>query len=289
MRLCHNMYSMQIYNTYKKSESANEISMKKVSTGTKINSAKDNPTKLCQSENMRLQIRSLEQASKNVQDTTSMLQSVDGDLQAMNEALNRMQELAVQAGSASTANDPDALASIQKEMNQMIELIDDRASYSEFNGVKLIDNKEVVNNDIPEFITVMNGSMAGENTRIPMYRLTSDMLVDDDGNVLKDCDISTKEGRGKAISVIQSSTEKVSRIRSKYGALSSRFESTSEDLNKTANAVQNAESSIRDTDIAAEALEFNRTQILMNSGIALMCQSNKIPMDAMNTLSNSFK
>ena len=93
MRININMKSIGIYNGYKKSITENATAMERISSGSKLNSAKDNPLKIEQSEKLKMQIRSLEMANKNVQDTTSMVQTADIAMSTINEALTRIKNL----------------------------------------------------------------------------------------------------------------------------------------------------------------------------------------------------
>ena len=121
MRLNQNMQSLNVYRNYKKNLSTQSVALERVSTGKKINSAKDNPNKLGVSEGLRLQIRSLQMAERNIQDGVSMMQTVDGALSNVSESLIRMKELTVQAGGVNSESD---LAVIQNEMEQIKQGID---------------------------------------------------------------------------------------------------------------------------------------------------------------------
>ena len=142
MRLNHNMNSLNCFNRYKKNIKQNSIAMNKISTGMQINSAKDNPNKIGQSEQMRIQLKSLKSAQRSVQDATSMLQSADGALGEANSILARMKELAVQA--SNDINNVMDRQAMQDEMKQLQNNLFDLANNTEFNGVKLIGEKEII-------------------------------------------------------------------------------------------------------------------------------------------------
>ena len=114
MRININMKSLGIYSGYKKNIAANSAAMEKISSGKKINSAKDNPLKIEQSENFRMQIRALEMANKNLQDSTSMIQVADTAMGTISEALIRMKELTVQAANEVTNESDRKLVKIKK-------------------------------------------------------------------------------------------------------------------------------------------------------------------------------
>ena len=285
MRLNHNMMSLSAFNTYKKNCKKNSAAMEKISTGLKINSAKDNPNKLAQSEKMRIQIKSLESASRNVQDATSLLNTADSALQEIDNILIRMKELAVSAANG-TNSDTDIKA-IQLEMNDLKKCIDDLSSYTEFNGLKIIGYDQVQTNKYPIHSSTVCGAMVGERINIPLYNLSTDLLQDSNGNSLKNVDISTQKQAEAGIETIDEVIRVVGSVRGKYGALSSRFESTAEAIESNSYMLSRAESNIRDTDIAIEMMEIARTDVLRQSANALIAQSNRIPQDALKVLQNS--
>ena len=282
MRLSHNMNSLRLNNVYQKNLKDNISAMGKISSGVKINSAKDNPNKIAQSEQMRIQIRSLQSAQKNLQDGQSMLQAADGVLGETSGVLARMKELAVSAADG-TKTEADR-STIQAEINAMKDTINSFAKDTEFNGVKLIGDENVSSNDYPSYKDTVVGAMVGEKIRIPAYNISCSFLQNNNGNALSDIDVTDQDNAGKAIDVIDASITSISEIRSKYGAISNRFESSADNLSQNTLIVEGADSSLRDTDIAAEMAEFSRTQILNQTGMALIAQSNNFPQDALKIL-----
>ena len=280
MRLNHNMSSLGIYNTYKKNLIQNNTAIDRISSGTKINSSKDNPSKIGQSEHMRIQIKSLQAAQRNIQDGASMIQATDSALQEVNNILARMKELAVSAADG-TKSETDKLV-IQNEIDQMKSGIDDLANNTEFNGVKLIGDDNVFNNKYPSYKDTVIGAMVGEKMRIPTYNVSSEILKDDKGNSVADIDVVNKVD--EAISTIDKSIVEISQIRGKYGAIQSRFETSSDNVEQNVLVVEKAESSLRDTDLAIEMAELARTQILNDTSLGLLAQSNQLPQDALRIL-----
>lgn len=282
MRLSHNMNSLRLNNLYQKNLEANTSAMSKISSGVKITSAKDNPNKIAQSEQMRIQIRSLQSAQGNLQDGQSMIQAADGALGETASILTRMKELAVSAANG-TKTEEDR-STIQDEINAMKDTINSFAKNTEFNGVKLIGDENVSNNDYPAYKDNVIGAMVGEKVRIPAYNISCSFLQNKDGKALSDIDLTNPDKAGEAIDVIDVSINTISEIRSKYGAISNRLESSADNLAQNTITVESADSSLRDTDIAVEMAEFSRTQILNQTGIALIAQSNNFPQDALKIL-----
>ena len=280
MRLNHNMNSLDIYSTYKKTLAKNYSAIGRISSGVKLNSAKDNPNKLAQSESMRIQIKSLQSAQRNIQDATSMIQTVDGSLTEVSNMLNKLKELTVSAADGTKAEDDKRI--IQNEINEIINGIDQLAENSEFNGVKLIAGKNVVTNEYPEYRKLVIGSMVGEEMNIPVFNVSSKFLEDDKGNKLSDIDVVNNSQN--AIDTVEQAIGKVSGIRSEFGAVQNRLESTQDNLQVNTFILEKAESNFRDTDIALEMANIAKTQILKDTSLALIAQSNQIPQEALRIL-----
>ena len=282
MRLNHNMSSLSIYNGYKKNLINNKSAIERLSTGIKINSAKDNPNKIGQSEQMRIQIKSLQAVQRNLQDGTSMLQTADGALQEANNTLARIKELSVSAANGSKSESEKEI--IQNEIEEMKKNIDDLANNTEFNGVKLLCDDRVPNNKYPMYKNIVVGAMQGEQGRIPSFNIRAEILKDEKGNTLKDIDVRTPEGVSSALEVVDESIKTVSSIRSRYGAMSNRLETTAENISSNEQVFERADSNLRDSDIALEMAELARTQILNDTSLALISQSNNLPQDALRIL-----
>ena len=282
MRRNHNMSSLSIYNGYKKNLINNKSAIERLSTGIKINSAKDNPNKIGQSEQMRIQIKSLQAVQRNLQDGTSMLQTADGALQEVNNTLARIKELSVSAANGSKSESEKEI--IQNEIEEMKKNIDDLANNTEFNGVKLLCDERVPNNKYPMYKNIVVGVMQGEQGRIPSFNIRTEILKDEKGNTLKDIDVRTAEGVSSALEVVDESIKTVSSIRSRYGAMSNRLETTAENISSNEQVFERADSNLRDSDIALEMAELARTQILNDTSLALISQSNNLPQDALRIL-----
>ena len=276
MRININMKSLGIYSGYKKNIAANSAAMKKISSGKKINSAKDNPLKIEQSENFRMQIRSLEMANKNLQDSTSMIQVADTAMGTISEALIRMKELTVQAANEVT-NEADRKL-IQDEIDVLRSHIDDTAKNTEFNGNKLLVNGNVTDNSKPDYVEMQIGSNVGDSIGIPFFNVSSETLGIDKLDVVNDAT--------KALNSIDEALKDVNGCRAKYGAVQNRLENSIEITSSSSYIYEKSSSDINDADIALEMAEIARTSILMESATAMMAQSNNFPKDMLNILAN---
>ena len=276
MRININMKSLGIYSGYKKNIIANSAAMEKISSGKKINSAKDNPLKIEQSENFRMQIRALEMANKNLQDSTSMIQVADTAMGAISEALIRMKELTVQAANETT-NEADRKI-IQDEIDVLRSHIDDTAKNTEFNGNKLLVNANVTDNSKPDYVEMQIGANVGDSIGIPFFNVSSETLGIDKLDVVNDAT--------KALNSIDEALKDVNGCRAKYGAVQNRLENSIEITSSSSYIYEKSSSDINDADIALEMAEIARTSILMESATAMMAQSNNFPKDMLNILAN---
>lgn len=276
MRININMKSLGIYSGYKKNIAANSAAMERISSGKKINSAKDNPLKIEQSENFKMQIRALEMANKNLQDSSSMLQVADTAMGTISEALIRIKELSVQAASEVTIESDREI--IQSEIEQLKKYIDDTANNTEFNGNKLLANGNVTDNSKPKYVEMQIGGNVGDSIGIPFFNVSSETLGIDKLDVVNDAT--------KALNSIDEALKDVNGCRAKYGAVQNRLENSIEITSSSSYIYEKSSSDINDADIALEMAEIARTSILMESATAMMAQSNNFPKDMLNILAN---
>lgn len=283
MRLCHNLFSLNIFRNYKNTITSNSKSIGNISSGEKLKSAKDNPNKIAQSENLRMEIISRSAAQSNIQDSNSMIQTFDGALQEYNNNLKRLKTLVVQASNGTNSEDDRKV--IQKEIDGIKQTLDDLANNTNFNGMKLT-SKNAAAEGATEPSTPMNiktttiGAIAGETVDIPFYDVTTKGLGINNINVVD------PDKLDDAIDKVDVATKKISMIRSKYGSLQSRLEETYSSMGEIDETLSSSQSNIADADIAEEMMNIARTRILYQSSIALMTQSNKLPQDALNILAN---
>ncbi|CAI3628824.1 MULTISPECIES: flagellin [Clostridium] len=278
MRLNHNMYSLGIFKTYSRNVDNYSKAMNNVSTGYKINSAKDNPNKIAQAETLRMTVIGRNAASSNIQDTSSMLQTFDGALQEMNNNVSRLKQLTVQAATE-TINDEDR-AVIQKEIEGIKSSLNELANNTEFNGVKLSDNLVTDNANTTRFMKTTIGTLSGEIIDIPRFNVSTAALKIDD------IDVTSIAGAQASLEKVDDAVVCLTDIRSRYGAIQSRLDDTSDSMSEISDVLTSAQSSLADADIAKEVMEITKNKILIDSGIGLMAQSNKLPQDALNILAN---
>lgn len=276
MRLNHNMYSLSIYKNYNRSVQQNQKTIGNLSSGLKINTAGDNPGKIAQVEKLKIQLLSRKAASNNLQDTSTMLQTFDSALQEMNNNMARLKQLTVQASNGTVTDDDKE--TIQKEIESIKQSITDIGNNTTFNGVKLSQEKDTIKKS-----TI--GSLDDETINIPLYNISTDA----NGLNIEDIDVTTASDSEleRYLNKIDEATNKISSIRGKYGAIQSNLDGTYNATEEINNSISSAQSSLEDADIATEVLNKSAQDILIQSAISLMSQSNQLPQDALNILANS--
>jgi len=270
---------MNVYRNYIRTLDKYSSSIEKISSGHKLNKAKDNPNKLAQSERLRLQIRSLEMSSKNTQDAVSMIQAADGAMNSITESVQRMRELVVQSGDG-TLNDGDRQV-INIEIDQILKDIQTTAEHNDFNGVNLIADESVTDNKNPKVIKVTVGNNVGETATLEAYNISAKGLGLMDANGKSLIDLSNT---GESLDKVDSALEMVLSVRSKNGAKQNRFESMYNNLIEIRERNAGAESAIRDTDVAEESMELAKNDLLINASNSIMSQTNKFPQEILRVL-----
>ena len=277
MRLSHNMASLNIFTAYSKASAEQSVSLNRISSGIKISNAKDSPVGFSESEKMNMQIRGLQMANRNLQDGVSMLQANDGGLNEITSTIQRIRQLTVQASSDSTTTEDKS--NIQNEINAMIKTVDQLSGGTSYNGVNLLNNKS----GIP--VNMAIGANPNDTVDIPTYDLSSNK-IGDGKNYLSDIDVTTTAGAKSALDVIDGALDTVIGARSKYGALENTFASSQDNNTAISDKLTDAYSSIKDTDIATEMVQFSKDGIITDAGTAMLVQTNKFPQEILQILQN---
>jgi flagellin len=256
---------------------------------------------------MRGQIRGLDQAARNGQDGISMIQTAEGALNETHSILQRMRELAVQAGNdTNTSNDRDE---IQKEINQLTSEINRIGNTTEFNNQKLLNasagSTSVASAGNPakssfsmqvganenqtmtlEFVDMRSEALGVSSTAATAGFTSSDTVTDGTDNTVEEAalDVSSATSAGNAVTVIQDAINLVSAERSKLGAYQNRLEHTINNLNTASENMTSAESRIRDVDMAKEMMQFSKNNILSQAAQAMLAQANQQPQGVLQLL-----
>ncbi|MDX9834104.1 MAG: flagellin [Desulfobulbus sp.] len=264
-----NVASLNAQRNLAKSQGDLATSMARLSSGLRINSAKDDAAGLAISDRMTAQIRGLNQAARNANDGISLAQTAEGALQESTNILQRVRELAVQ--SANDTNSPSDRLSLQAEVDQLITEMDRIATSTSFNNRPLIDGSMTG-------ATFQVGANAGETITFAIGDAQVAALGVDSASVATAADSSTTIGLADiALGTIDS-------IRGELGAVQNRFESTIANLNNVAENLSAARSRIMDADIAQETSAMTRANILQQAGVAILTQANQTPQLALQLL-----
>ena len=257
-------------------------STQKLSSGLRVNVAKDDPAALTISEKMRSQIRAIDQAARNSQDGVSLIQTAEGALDGIHQTLQRMRELAVQAASG-TLNAEERSA-ITGEVNQLIDNVDRIATTSRYDDFVLFNGLFDQNNGAPLHLQV--GANGGERIAISFNDMQSSALgdVNTPGKRLDAISMNDPAAANQAIEVIDLAIDQVSAQRSNLGSTQNELESIVATLNNSSENLHAAESRIRDLDVANETVAFTKWQIMSQAGTAVLAQANVFPQSVLQLL-----
>ena len=282
MVINHNMSAMYANRTLGVTDASMKVSMEKLSSGQKINRAGDDASGLAVSEKMRSQIRGLNMAEKNINNGVSFIQATEGYLQETTDILQRIRELAVQ--SANGIYSDDDRAQIQVEVSQLVAEVDRIASQAQFNGMNMLTG--AFGKDGTRVMQFQIGANMDQNERVYVEAMTATSLglAGNQGDADERISISDPEAANVAIGTIDEALKTVSRQRADLGAYQNRFEMASNGIAIAAENMQAAESTIRDTDMASEIVEFTRNQILEQSGAAMLAQANTQSQNVLSLL-----
>ena len=271
MIINHNMSSLYADRVLNISNDSIMKNMEKLSSGERINRAGDDASGLAVSEKMRSQIRGLNQASKNIQNGVSFIQTTEGYLQETTDILQRVRELAVQSANG-IYSDEDRMQ-IQVEVSQLVAEVDRIASQAQFNGMNMLTGRFAQEGDAVMQFQI--GANVDQNTRVFIGTMTATALgLKGAQGGDEQISISSPDEANLTLATIDEALKNVTKQRADLGAYQNRFEMAAKGINIAAENTQASESRIRDTDMASEMVEFTKNQILTQAGTAMLAQAN---------------
>ena len=265
----HNISAMNSNRMLGVTTSAQAKNTEKLSSGYRVNRAADDAAGLTISEKMRSQIRGLTQASRNSQDGISCVQTAEGALAEVEDMLQRMNELAVQAKNGT--NTTEDRTAIDLEVQQLKTEIDRVQSSTEFNTQKLLDGSFTKKN-------LQVGAHSNNTIAISIANMNATGI-----GVGSIC-VTTTGAAGEAIDKISKAIASVSKQRSTLGAIQNRLEHTIKNLDNVVENTTAAESQIRDTDMASMMVEFTKNNILAQAGQSMLAQANQSTQGVLSLL-----
>lgn len=257
--------------------------MEKLSSGLRINKAGDDASGLAVSEKLRSQVRGLNQATKNIQNGISFIQTSEGYLQETQDILHRIRELAVQSANGIYSNE-DRMQ-IQVEVSQLVDEVNRIASHAQFNGMNILTGSfgRAAATGAKMFFQV--GANMDQRKQMYVGTMTAQALglQNSQGNQGM-ISISTPDVSNQAIGLVDTALRMVSKQRADLGAYQNRFEMAYKGVAIAAENLQASESRIRDVDMASEMVEYVKNQILAQANTAMLAQANTKSQGVMQLL-----
>lgn len=250
-------------------------SLQRLSSGLRVNSAKDDAAGMYSIERMTADIRGLNQAVRNAQDGISLAQTGEGSMSQVQSALQRIREIAVQSSNA-TVEDRSGL---QAEVDQLTQELSRIVTTTEFNGKTLLDG----NSGSLTFQIGQDGT-AAQQISVTGVDLTSMAGYNASLTATGTVDVSSATTASAAIATMDTSINTVSSNRATFGAVQNRFEAVVVNLTNYAENLTGARGRIQDADFAMETANLTRAQILQQAGTAMLAQANTLPQTALALL-----
>ncbi|MFZ4215283.1 flagellin [Pantoea endophytica] len=298
-----NISSLVTQNNLNKSQSSLSTAIERLSSGLRINSAKDDAAGQAIANRMNAQVKGLTQASRNANDGISLAQTTEGALNEINTNLQRVRELTVQAKNGT--NSSDDLVSINNEIVDRLKEIDRVSAQTSFNGTKVLTADTTLN--------IQVGAQDGEKIGISLKKIDSKTLFSGVAGMTSVTESSTGKTSAGTIGIltftagtaattsgaavdatvtvgtdllakIDTAISNVDSLRSSLGASQNRFESTVNNLNSTVTNITAAKSRIEDADYATEVSNMSRAQILQQAGTSVLSKSNQVPQNVLSLL-----
>ncbi len=268
-----NVASLNAQRNLTNSQSSLNTSLQRLSSGLRVNSAKDDAAGLAISERMSAQVRGLTVGIRNANDGISLAQTAEGALGSVTESLQRMRELAVQ--SANATNSATDRTSLDNEYQALATEINRSLQGTEFNGIAIVgagatgfDFQVGPNNSAFDRITVT----------------TSNMFADAGVAAATGGDITSVANAQGAMDLVDTALDNVNAERATLGAAQSSMETAIRSLDTTRENTSAARGRIIDADFAMETANLTRSQILQQAGVAMLSQANALPQTALALL-----
>jgi len=281
MIINHNMSAMYANRTLGTTGIDISKNIEKLSSGQRINRAGDDASGLAVSEKLRSQIRGLNQATRNIENGISFIQTTEGYLQETQDILHRMRELSVQgANGIYTAEDR---MQIQVEVSQLVDEINRIASHAQFNGMNLLTGRFAAGG--PQVMQFQVGANMDQSKQVFIGTMTALALGIAGAQGTNDMiSIEDPAKANQAIGKLDTALKVVNKQRADLGAYQNRFETAARGVAVAAENLQASESRIRDVDMASEMVNYVKNQILDQAGGAMLAQANTRTQNVMQLL-----
>jgi len=274
LRINTNTQALAAQRTLGISNSAQKVSIEKLASGSRIVRAADDAAGLAISEKMRGSIRSLRQDIRNANDGISMIQTAEGGMNEIGNILIRMRELSIQ-GASDTIGDTER-GFVDKEVQQLRSEVDRIAGSTEYNGTKLLSGEAGVlevqvginNNPEQDRFVFDAGATVATTDRLGVANITT----------------ATKQDSQNNLTQIDEAIKILSENRATLGAMQNRLGSSVANMQIYDENLSNANSRIKDVDVAVETSELTKQNILTSAGVSVLSQANQNPMAALKLI-----
>lgn len=267
MRINTNVSAMTTLRYLNQATDAKSSALTKLSSGSRINSAADDAAGLAVSEKMKAQIGGLEQAKSNAQDGVSLIQTAEGAMSQSQTILDRMRDLAVQSATGTLGND-DRTA-INKEFGQLQSELTRISNVTSFNNQDLLKGQK---------FTFQIGANEGDTLSVTIAGVSSTDLG------VSSADITSAGGASSAITTINKAITTVSADRATLGSVQNRLNYAISNLETSDENLSEANSRIRDVDMAQEMTQFTKSNILTQAATSMLAQANAMPNSVLTLL-----
>ena len=274
LRINTNVQSIAAQRNLSQTKTRLNSNLRKLSSGERITRAADDAAGLAISENLKSQIRSIRQAKRNADDGISLIQTAEGGLSEVSNIVIRLRELAVQAASDTVGDTERSFSDI--EFQQLKDEIQRISMSSEFNGRKLLDGTS----GMVEIQIGANNDPFKDRIRYDGSQVVSTL----DSLGLSAEGVSSKQGAQLALQKLDDALVSVNGVRANLGALQNRLTSVIQNLGVTEENFSEANSRIRDVDVAMETADMTKNNILSQAGVSVLAQANQAPNYALRLL-----
>ena len=249
-----------------------QTAMERLSTGKRINSAKDDAAGLAIASSMSSQIRGMNQGIRNSNDGISMAQTAEGALSEVGNMLQRIRELAVQASSGTYSADDKT--NLQAEVTELQSQITSILDNTEFNGIKLFDGTAGTSGTV----TIQTGANASDTVDLDFSDISGDYT---DALAV---DVTSLAAAGADLDTLSDALAATATTRAELGASQSRLDSTVNNLSSNVANLSDARSRIEDTDFSSETTELAKAQVLSQASTAMLAQANQSAQSVLSLL-----
>jgi len=265
-----NIASLRAGNAANAASNMLQSAMQRLSTGKRINSARDDAAGLAISSSMTSQIQGMNQGIRNANDGIAMAQTADGALNEVGNMLQRVRELAVQSASGTYSDDDRT--NLQTEVTALTTQITSILTNTQFNKVALFDGSAGASGDV----TIQAGSKAEDTVTVSFAEI--------DLSDATDIDISDADDASDALDTIDDALSTVNTARATFGAASSQLQSVVNNLSSNVENLSQARSGIQDADFSAETANLAKAQILSQASTAMLAQANQSQQSVLSLL-----